>query len=772
MRKHSDFIPHLAVLAAVVLFGACSAPSEQDYLDFLYESMPVVDSLVHSQEYWEANVSKTLEVRERMGWDIPEREFRHFVLPLRVNNEDLDDFRTVYADSLCARVEGMPMADAALEINHWCHERASYVPSDGRTLGPMSLIRSGVGRCGEESVLAVSALRAAGIPARQVYTPRWAHTDDNHAWVEVYVDGGWHFMGACEPEPLLDVAWFNGAVSRALLLHTKVFGPYDGPEDVISRTSAYTEINVIRNYVPSHCLTVTVRDTQGQPVKGAAVEFKIYNYAEFYTVARYITDDAGQAHLDTGCGSMAVWASKDDMWGLEVISDASGEVVLDKRIGVPYSLDFDVVPPAENPLPDLSTEEMKQANVARFERENVFRESLPHPRTLVPELFLADKDAIDVSQEVIDDALATTLTGDRYIDSPRVELEQLLPYRQEIRSSGIGGTLRSPDEIVEWVRDHITVDASRNPQGLRIPPVAVWRGRVADARSRNIFFVALCRTLGFAARLDEASGLPQYASAGGWITVDFDGITDASAPTGRLHTVYNQAEGAVRTPSYYTHYTIANVLDGSARLCEYSEYAPVSSDLDLIPGYYLMTSGTRLDNGNALVHIETFNIESGQDVTVPIVLRQAESGLSVIGSLDAEKKFTPSDGGDPVSILSRTGRGYFLISVSGRQDEPSTHARRQMEAIASDLNAWGRPVIILGGDAPSGVDSVILGTDEDGSIARMLLDGVDAPESVRLPYIAVADTFGHIVFFSQGYNTSLGEQLRSVLKLMQTSDSK
>ena len=28
-------------------------------------------------------------------------------------------------------------------------------------------------------------------------------------------------------------------------MHTKVFGKYNGPEDVMARTSGYTEINVI-----------------------------------------------------------------------------------------------------------------------------------------------------------------------------------------------------------------------------------------------------------------------------------------------------------------------------------------------------------------------------------------------------------------------------------------------------------------------------------------------------------------------------------------------
>ena len=38
----------------------------------------------------------------------------------------------------------------------------------------------------EESAFLVSALRSVGIPARQVYVPRWSHCGDNHArssWV-------------------------------------------------------------------------------------------------------------------------------------------------------------------------------------------------------------------------------------------------------------------------------------------------------------------------------------------------------------------------------------------------------------------------------------------------------------------------------------------------------------------------------------------------------------------------------------------------------------
>lgn len=168
----------------------------------------------------------------------------------------------------------MGMKDAILEVNHWCHELVTYQPSDGRTSAPLSTIRSAYGRCGEQSTFTVAALRAIGIPARQVYTPRWAHTDDNHAWVEAWADGTWYFLGACEPEAVLNLAWFNAPASRAMLMHTKAFGDYNGPEEVMLRTSNYTEINLIDNYGSSARIDFEIVDAAGNPVDGAKVDFK------------------------------------------------------------------------------------------------------------------------------------------------------------------------------------------------------------------------------------------------------------------------------------------------------------------------------------------------------------------------------------------------------------------------------------------------------------------------------------------------------------------
>ena len=758
-----------ALLLMVLLAAACG-PRPSEYVDWLYASMPLPDSLQYPRSFWEENVRKTLEVRQKMHWDIPEREFRHFVLPLRVNNESLDDFRTVYADTLCRRVQGLSLAEAALEINHWCHEQATYAPSDGRTSAPMATVRRGVGRCGEESVLAVAALRAAGIPARQVYSPRWAHTDDNHAWVEVLVDGKWHFMGACEPAATLDNAWFNAPVSRALLLHTKVYGDYQGDEDVIQRTPCYTEINVIRGYVPARRTVVTVLDG-GQPVEDAAVSFHIYNYAEFYPVASYRTDADGRAALDTGLGDVLVWARKGGRFGF---AKASGEVVtvsLDHRFGERFSADLDIVPPAEHPIPVDATQEQTQANARRLAAEDAIRAAHPHGNPDV-EAFLEDhyfsgkallqllteKDRGDVTRDVLEDAIShDSGSFDPYVVSPRVELEPLRPFRGEVIASGLGARFGGADAVARWVRDSIRVVEGRNPQRLRTAPAAVWQARRADALGRDIFYVALCRSFGFPARLDEVTGKTQYRLDGAWVDVDFGTrVEERVAPQGTVRLLY-AAAGPVRTPEYYRHYTLSRLEPESTRLMEYEENGPARDTYTLDEGYYLLTAGNRMADGSALVHLEFFPVAADRTTDVPLVLRRSEDRLSVVGTMDAEAPFLREGAQAPQSLLSATGRGYFLLAVMGGKDEPTSHALHELAAAAPDLNAWGRPVVVLGQARPEGLENAVFGSDPDGRIRAMLA----APGDV-LPLIAMCDSFGRIVYLSKGYNTSLAADLRRV----------
>ncbi len=363
-------------------FGVFAGPlseEERFALEFLYAHMPINDLADYDGELFLTHVRQALRMREEMPWgaSVPDELFLHYVLPPRINNERIEDYRDEIAGELRDRVRGLSMSDAVLETNYWCYEKATYTGSDARTISPLGMIRSAKGRCGEESTLATAALRSIGIPARQCYTPRWAHVDDNHAWVEAWADGAWHFIGACEPEPALDRGWFDGPARRAMLVHTRVPAGYAGPEPVTHGDGVHTEINLLANYAPVRTLEVRVTDADGRPAAGADVQFQLYNYAELHPLSSMVAGMDGRLRFVTGYGDLVVRASQGGLWsectvygsravapnhGAGQSEDSSAaetvELVL-AHSGQPSGrVDFELTPPpelagaAEEPLPE------------------------------------------------------------------------------------------------------------------------------------------------------------------------------------------------------------------------------------------------------------------------------------------------------------------------------------------------------------------------------------------------------------------------------------
>lgn len=107
------------------VFSQDLSTKQREALEFLYAYMPIGDITDYSGDYYKRNVDAAFMARETMPWgkNVPEREFNHFVLPVRVNNENLDDARFVFYEELKDRVKDMSMYDAVLEVNHWCHEK-------------------------------------------------------------------------------------------------------------------------------------------------------------------------------------------------------------------------------------------------------------------------------------------------------------------------------------------------------------------------------------------------------------------------------------------------------------------------------------------------------------------------------------------------------------------------------------------------------------------------------------------------------------------------
>ena len=806
-----------------LIFNQPLTLEEREALEFIYAYAPLTDLATYGGDFLLKNVRQSLKVRAEMPWgkEIPEAIFRHFVLPVRGHNEGLDSSRFVFYRELRERVLSCKtMEEAALEVNHWCHEKAIYQPTNGRTCAPLTMTTTAYGRCGEESVFALAAMRSVGIPARQVYTPRWAHCDDNHAWIEVWTDGQWKYLGACEPEPRLDIAWFTAPVRRGLYIEARVFGKYKSDEEITAMNANLTAVNVTSHYTDVKKAVIRVVDSAGRPVEGASVEYKIYNYGEYYPAVTLTTDKQGISSLTVGRGDWIIWASKDGKFGYAKLSfgkDHELVVKMDKTAGDGHAVDFELVPPPENAELPAVTPEQRAANDRRMVHEDSIRNAYVSmfmtdetaryfarrykldedavSRILVASRgnhrVIADfmarlrsekskrggldllqrisaKDLRDVTLEVLMDHMQSRMCKNadhfrRYVRNPRVSNEMLTPYKgffkKAVSKEDAEAYKAEPMKLVAWVAQNIRVDNDCNLGGAPISPEGVWKARVADAHSRDIFFVSMARSMAIPARINGVTGKVQLIGDDGAMDVDLNHhseepvfMAEGIASKGKLVASYKPIR-SLDNPKYYSHFTLSKQTpQGSLQLLSYDEGDAdmgggttwsnlLKEGTALEAGDYVLVTGTRLASGAVLSKTTFFNILPEKTTEIELVMRESEDEVQVIGNFNSESLFTPlPDAGSAArqSLLQACGRGYFVVGILGVNQEPTNHALRDIASFKADLEKWGRKMVLLfPNEAKAGKfaresfpdlpSTIIYGIDTDGIAAQ--IDGVHSKTS-------------------------------------------
>jgi len=824
--------------------------SEKQGMEFLYAYMPLSDLADYKPEFFLKNVQMALLARQEMPWgkSIPEEEFLHFTLPLRVNNENLDNFREVMYPEIKERIKGLSMKDAALEINHWCHEKVTYRGTDSRTSAPLMAVKKSFGRCGEESTFTVTAMRTAGIPARQVYTPRWAHSDDNHAWVEVLIDGKWNYLGACEPDVDLNMGWFSEPATRVMLVHTRAYGRYLGSEDVVTATDRFSELNLTTNYAPVKKVVISVKNEDGTPADSAKVEFQLYNYAEYYPIATAYTDASGKTSLTTGMGDLIIWASKNgkfDYKRLSVPEKDTLQLVINQITPANINETYDLVPPRATKVAMSVTPEARKENDRRLAREDSIRNSymktfkdsawiaafaektkLPvdtisrfiklsygnwdqissyleksavQYRSTVLELAIqiADKDFSDATESILTDHLVQTAKSgaqklvtskelfNRYVLSPRIALENLSPWRSFLITSFgdemAQSTRNDVSVLINWIRENIRINTianilSRNP----LSPIGVYNLRVADPISRDIFFVAACRTFGIPARLNPETQIPEYSKNGEWLRAGFDPVAVVQPEKGSLKLM--DKDNPV-VPQYYLNYTIAFLRDGFYHTLEFPEGEKLSNTAKpvmLEVGHYELVTGTRLEDGSVLSQMTFFTIEKGKLTTVPVELRKRSGAIRPSGKLNLDElTLEKTDDGKLINLLSLVAGKHSVLVVLDPDKEPSKHILNDLGPYVGQFNKWGgqfvfampaekatQAGVLKTYNLPSKME---IGTDKDGNIFRAIAAIYGDGLKDKLPLVLFCDETGNVYLFSAGYKIGVGEQLLKVISSVESN---
>ncbi len=581
-RTFRESLPSFGKRGETLLCGTESLGREERALvRFAYATLPSQDACDVPVSVMKSYADHALKLREESPYsrEISEEMFLHFVFYPRVNSEDIVDCRPFFYEQLAPRIRGLDAEEAALSVNVFCAEHVTYEASDPRTENPLTAFKSGYGRCGEESTFVVSACRSVGIPARQIYVPYWAHCDDNHAWVEVYVSGRWQYLGACEPEPVLNRGWFTDAATRAPLAVFRTFSPYEdeeqGSEPVNPLAPAWEPClySVTGRYADTVPLTVCVKDESGGPVPGAWVELSVVNAARLCPVALGYADGSGRYRLSVGRGTIHAAAGRRDekeegagkaLAGeraeadLLLAGEAEAHLTLTLAPFWEKTWETDFIPPAatEKNRTVLTQEEQaeseaglagwerrREENRRSFEREEyeeapaAWQELFQKAGGNAPEIYrfyasrtgkerdralsfllsLRGKDIKDGTYPVLEAHFAAS--EDPAVQNPRILNEVLGDWRSAVRQCFAGEEERirnDPAGLLREIEARFPDGAGRYYKTLSIRPEATLAMGQSDETGRRILWAAVLRTFGVPARLNPADGACEFRADGAW----------------------------------------------------------------------------------------------------------------------------------------------------------------------------------------------------------------------------------------------------------------
>jgi len=815
-------------LEALELFGSCRAEvaervekllgDEKLFMKYMYAHMPLSDVGAYDFDVILSYASHAVFLLENSEFleGVSEEYFLQYVLAYRINSEDITDCRRFFYDLVHERAKGMTRAEAVLEVNNWCYEQATYRSTSIRTQSPITMYKSGFGRCGEESTFLTTILRSLGIPARQVYVPRWSHSDSNHAWVEVWCEDGWHFTGACEPKPILDNGWFPYAASRAMVVHSRLFDSEESTdEEVTERDGLAVLLNESARYMNPVPFKVSVLDDKNAPVAGAEVRFEIINSSEFFPVAALKTGKDGSCNINLGRGEVHVQVlsegrTKDAFADLREVRELTVKLdgsEYEKESWIRYHIN---APESEGLAGNELTPEMDAAQNAKnaigdkirndrinsyFDEEytkhfaeyknldKVLRNSkgnFENIRAFIDKEYpgitlamkdmtvagLSEKDARDIKPEVLEDALAAFefrggLPEDVFtyaLLSPRIYFETATAYRSYIKKTHPEyEKLVKEGPAILWAKlnEEITYYPEKEYTTILSVPEGALKVGSCTPLSLGILFIAICRTFGVPARMDMLFGEPMYYENG-----EFKYARSEFEATAKLELTCHDE----KMPDYEQSFSIGRKNEAGAYEtigAWFKRFENGVFSLDIAPGDYRILTCERRASGSITGKFLYFTARNGEKKSFEMSCNELRPEDFITRcdipevkavSFVTGKEFTADDMGEK--------RGLMFIAEPGK--EPTEHVFNELLEIS---RMGGFPEceinLVLRGEkamADSTLDK-IRDTYKNINICfadfESILPGLEKATGVasrNLPYICVTEGKCESIYCCSGYN--------------------
>ena len=346
------------------------------------------------------------------------------------------------------------------------------------------------------------------------------------------------------------------------------------------------------------------------------------------------------------------------------------------------------------------------------------------------------------------------------------------------------------DQIREWTLDSITVDDTSNYYNCPLSPVGVYKIHHADPHSRDIFFVAACRSAGVPAYLDNATNIIYCWDGNDWVVKDFKDLRDSKdLKAASLTLTYRGKEPA--KPIYWPHFTLAKLENGDLRTFDFEDdprMASFPATISLEPGTYCLSTGNRYPDGAVRSRMEFFEVypegepntdekknnavrKAGEKVTREIVILPLLARTQTLGTID--KHMELFDGVELWDYAYKEGMIYINL---GDYSEPSKHLIAELKSHQTEMKAWGGMTFMVVGSNTEGIPMKggLYNTDfafnrvPGGSLSWLdtaIFSALKMPTtSPQFPIVALIDEEGQIAYFSTGYKIGVIEQVLKAAK--------
>jgi hypothetical protein len=292
--------------------------------------LAVTDPMVVQSHY-----QSVLELMQEQGIKQADEFFLSYVAKITVSDEAISNYRYLFENDHYYdedyEFSGLNLKKIRSEIKDPIElyrkmclistELLRYKQTSGRDQSPLDIaVKSQYGRCEESQILFAALCRTVGIPTRPASTPWWAHQDDNHAWVEVFLNGKWHYSGDADGGYWPNQTWFTSLVNKMVIITAD--GTLPAPDDeVLSQDQYGAVINSIKYYAGENTRTLKLKviDKDGKAVAKANLGIDVYNYYSLRPQTFTQTDDKGEKTITVGQGAFFIMAFKDSLSTLQYV---------------------------------------------------------------------------------------------------------------------------------------------------------------------------------------------------------------------------------------------------------------------------------------------------------------------------------------------------------------------------------------------------------------------------------------------------------------------